>query len=186
MGRKKLRFLLFDFPGDHEVDHSISTECETIHALLVNRGLGSRAKLLKFSSKESLEKLSTYKYEPRFVHVACHASRKSVGLLGGSVTWKYLAAETLKPRLKPLDKGESRILFLSCCNSASAKDSIKRYMPGYFTGIYYFVPKKVLFADSLTVAGMFYRKKRLANPQQAIVKDINTFFDEDLLTYAKV
>lgn len=183
MARKKLRYLLFDFPGDHEVDRSMSTECETVHALLINRGLGSRAKLLKFSSKESLCKLSPYQYDPKFVHISCHASRKSVGLLGSSVTWKYLATEILKPRLKPLANGETRILFLSCCKSSSAKGSIKRHIPGYFTGIYYFKPKFVLFADSLTVAGMFYRKKHLKNPHAALVKGINTFFGEKLIAY---
>ena len=39
MARKKLRYLLFDFPGDHEIDYSMSTECETVHALLIKESI---------------------------------------------------------------------------------------------------------------------------------------------------
>ena len=58
-------------------------------------------------------------------------------------------------------------------------------MNGYFTGIYHFHPKTVKFADSLTVAGMFYRKKSLARPHAAVVKSINDFFGEKLFAYAE-
>ncbi len=153
MARKKLRYLLFDFPADHEVDSSISTESETVKALLMNRGLGTRAKLLRFSSKNSLGNIPNCRYDPKFVHVATHGTRKSIQLLGGSISWRYFAERVLKPRLKPLEETESRILFLSCCSSTSAKNSIAKYMKGYFTGIYHFRPKSVKFADSLTVAG---------------------------------
>lgn len=185
MARKKLRYLLFDFPADHEVDSSISTECEIVKALLVNRGLGSRAKLLRLSSKDSLSKIPNYVYDPKFVHVATHGTRKSIQLLGGSISWKDFAQQVLRPRLKRLKRKQTRILFLSCCSSMSAKNSISRHMNGYFTGIYYFRPKTVKFADSLTVAGMFYRKKSLARPRAAVVKSINDFFGEKLFAYAE-
>jgi hypothetical protein len=67
--------LLFDSP--------LPTECEVIWALLINRRLGSRVKLITASTERRLEKLPCYRYEVQFVprfgvsaHPNCRTPRK--------------------------------------------------------------------------------------------------------------
>jgi hypothetical protein len=186
MARKKLRFLMFDFPGDHEVDVALPTECELIKALLTNRGLGSRLKLMKFSSGESLKKLQNYKYDPKFIHISGHGGPYSLGLIGGSIRWKNLCDDVLTRLLNPLEEEKTRVLFLSCCHSRDGVDIIKNEMPEYFTGAYFYNNEIVPFATSITISSMFYRKKILKNPHAAICKGINTFFNKKLLSYVSI
>lgn len=186
MARKKLRFLMFDFPSDHEVDVALSTECELIKALLTNRGLGSRLKLMKFSSNESLKKLPNYKYDPKFVHISGHGGTNSLGLIGGSISWNKLCDDVLTKLLDPLEGEETRVLFLSCCHSKDGIDVIKNKMPNYFTGAYFYKPEIIAFATSITISSMFYRKKLLKNPHAAICKNINNFFNKAFLGYVSI
>jgi hypothetical protein len=181
-GRKPLRFLLLDLPSDHEIDSGLATECTTIAALLHNRGLGSRLKHLRISTKASFSSLPYYAYDPKFIHLSCHASSTGVGVLGGEISWKEFAKE-LKAILMPLQGEERRILTLSCCHSKSAATNLASHLSGYLTGIYYFNVKEVPFSDSLTVWCMYYLNKELDNPHGAIKDKINTFFDTKILLF---
>jgi hypothetical protein len=133
MPRRKYGFLLFDFPSDHEVDLALPTECEVIWALLINRRLGSRVKLIKASTERRLEKLPRYRYEVQFVHIGGHGSPSQLGLLGGSVGLRK-AARLITERLHPLARGQQRILCLSCCHSRAAFERMRPRLKGYFTG----------------------------------------------------
>jgi hypothetical protein len=85
MARQKYGFLLFDFPSDHEVDLALPTESAVVWALLMNRDLGTRVKLIKATTESRLKGLPRYRYAVQFVHVAGHGSPSSFGLLGGSI-----------------------------------------------------------------------------------------------------
>lgn len=185
MPRQKYGFLLFDFPSDHEVDLALPTECEVVWALLVNRELGTRVKLIKATTKARLEQLPHYRYAVQFVHVAGHGSSTSFGLLGGSIRLQK-AARLISESLHRLRRHEQRILCLSCCHSQAAFELIRPQLNGYFTGCYYFRPKRVTFAQSLTTWSMFYYRKDLRRPHRKIVKRINDFFDEEVLEFENV
>src|SRR6266498_3272362 len=174
-GRKHLRYLLLDFPSDHEVDGWLATECSVISALLTNNGLGTRTKHFRLSSLASFRKLPNYLYDPKFVHVACHGGPKGIGLIEGWVAWETFAKK-LKSVLHPLETSHRRILTLSCCYSPNGAAELNTHLSGYFTGIYHFTQKKIHFADAFVVWTMFFLKKELHNPHEAIKNRINTFF----------
>lgn len=176
MARKKFRFMLLDLPDDDEVEGSLSSECEIVRAILASRGLGSRVKHYRFTSLESLDRPASYEYDPKFVHISGHGGQHSVSLLGGHVTWSDLAEDFLAPRLKVLEGEETRILFVSTCFSEHGVDRIFEKIADRFTGAYYFSEDSVPFADALTAAAMFYRRKELNRPHQKILKSINSYF----------
>ncbi len=176
MTRKKIRFMLLDFPDDEEVDASLSTECEIIKAILVSRRMGGRIKHMRFSSLDSLERVPNYEYDPKFVHISGHGADGYLSLLGGNAPWTDIAEDILAPRLKPLVGVETRILFVSTCHSSAGVDRILNLIPDRFTGAYYFSTDSVPFADALTVASMFYRKKMLNDPHEHVLAAINGYF----------
>ncbi len=184
-GRKPLRYLLLDFPSDHEVDGSLATECSVINALLTNNELGTRTKHFRLSSLASFKKLPNYSYDPKFVHVACHGGPKGIGLIGGWVPWQEFAKE-MKAILQPLGTTHRRILTLSCCHSRTGATELKTHLTGYFTGIYHFTQKKVPFAQAFVVWTMFFLEKELKHPHEAIKKRINTFFETPTISYSSV
>lgn len=184
-GRKPLRYLLLDFPSDHEVDGSLATECSVINALLANNDLGTRTKHFRLSSLASFKKLPYYSYDPKFVHVACHAGPAGIGLIEGWVTWRKFAEE-LKAILQPLEADHRRILTLSCCHSPAGATELKAHLKGYFTGIYHFHKDKVPFAQAFAVWTMFFLKKDIKNPHEKIRLRINTFFETDTIEYSAV
>jgi hypothetical protein len=185
MPRQKYGFLLFDFPSDHEVDLALPTECEVVWALLVNRRLGSRVKLIKATTAKRLEGLPRYRYGVQFVHLGGHASPSSFGLLGGSIKLGK-AVRLITRSLRRLTGDEQRILCLSCCHSRSAFQRIRPRLRSYFTGCYYFRPELVGFAQCLTTWSMFYYRKDLGRPHQKIVEKINAFFGTDMLAFDAV
>jgi hypothetical protein len=72
MARKKHGFLLFDLPSDHEVDGGLSTECDVIKSILHNRAMGGRVKIIRATTKGTLDSLPRYHSKVQFVHLACH------------------------------------------------------------------------------------------------------------------
>src|SRR5262245_6759171 len=185
MARQKFGFLLFDFPSDHEVDFALPTESEVVWALLINRDLGARVKLIKASTESRLKGMPRYRYGVQFVHVAGHGSPSSFGLLGGSIGLRK-AARLITGSLHRLREGEQRILCLSCCHSHAAFERMRPYLRKYFTGCHYFRRKRVSFAESLTTWSMFYYRKDLRRPHRKIVERINTFFGEDVLEFGNI
>jgi hypothetical protein len=185
MPRQKYGFLLFDFPSDHEVDLALPTECEVVWALLINRRLGARVKLIKATTEARLKQLPRYRYAVQFVHVGGHGSPDSFGLLGGSISLRK-AARLITGSLHRLPRREQRILCLSCCHSQEAFERIRPHLRGYFTGCYYFRRKFVTFAQSLTTWSMFYYRKELRRPHRKIVERINSFFNEDVLEFENI
>jgi hypothetical protein len=82
-GRPAYGFLLLDLPSDHEIEGNIVTECQAIRAILHNRGLGAMAKIITATTTDGLEKVRAQRYSRLgFVHVAAHASRKGIALIG--------------------------------------------------------------------------------------------------------
>ncbi len=185
MARQRFGFLLFDFPSDHEVDLALPTEAEVVWALLINRDLGARVKLIKASTESRLKGLPRYRYAVQFVHVAGHGSPSSFELLGGSIRLRK-AARLITGSLHRLRGREQRILCLSCCYSRAAFKHMRPYLRQYFTECYYFCRKRVSFAQSLTTWSMFYYRKDLRRPHGKIVERINDFFGEDVLEFVSI
>jgi hypothetical protein len=185
MPRQKYGFLLFDFPSDHEVDLALPTECEVVWALLINRRLGSRVKLIKATTAERLERLPRYRYGVQFVHVGGHGSASQIGLLGGNIGVRK-AARLITGCLHRLATGEQRILCLSCCHSRAAFERMRPRLQGFFTGCYYFARARVTFAQTLTVWSMFYYQKELRRPHHKIADRINGFFNDKILEFDSV
>lgn len=186
MARKHLRYIFLDLPGDHEIDLSLPTESAVLHGLLTNLGRGARSKVFRCSSKDSLSKLPNYHYDPKFVHLSCHASKKQIGLVGDSISWETFANKHLKPLLNELETDHKRILFLSCCRASDGVKALKPHLSKYFTGAYFFSTETISFADSLLASAMFYKLKPLNNPHIKILKRINEFFAKKILYYDSI
>jgi hypothetical protein len=181
-GRKKFGFLLFDLPSDHEVERSLSTECDVIAALIANRGMASRAKTIRVASIDRLTSYPTYRYQVQFLHLACHGGKTGIGLLGGTMNWATVADQITK-HLKPLGQGRQRVMCFSCCHSADGFLATKQKLTGYFTGAYYFSTERISFATAMTVWTMFYFRKKLDAPHAKVVADINAFVGKDILAF---
>jgi hypothetical protein len=181
-GRKPLRYLLMDFPSDHEIDGNNATECQSIAALLSNRALNTRFRHFRLSSLESFDRLPYYAYDPKFVHVACHGSQNGIGLIDGIVPWDKFAKH-LKKVLLPLEEQHTRVMALSCCYSTFGAAALGASLSGYFTGIYHFKSPKISFADAQATWAMFYLKKQLTKPHEKIRDRINDSFRHSVLGY---
>ena len=184
MAREKFGFVFIDCPSDHEIDGILTTECDTLKALISNRNLGSRLKNpIKISTVESFRNIKeSYKYSPQYVHLAGHGSKDGLGLIGGLIEWEEVGRK-LSNIMKELKKNEKRVLCLSCCHSQDGFNSIKKELSNHFTGCYLFHRKTISFSTSLTVWSMFYLRKKLNKPHQKIVESINTFFDEKVIMF---
>lgn len=182
-GRPPFSFFLIDLPSDHEVDQRLATECEVIRAILSNRGFHSITKTARITSVDRFRKEAFRPYgKVGFVHLATHGSKTGIALIGGSVKWGVVAAR-LKCVAPLLPKNTQRVLTLSCCYSSSGYRSLAPLLKGHFTGCYYFGPKKIGFSDAMTTWAMFYKRKTIQRPHQAIVDRINNFFDEQILQF---
>ena len=183
MSKPKLGYLLFDLPGDHEIEGTLATECQTIEAIIHNRGMQARVKRICVASTERFLSYPTYKYGVQFVHLACHGGKGGIGMLGGKVTWDKVAQQVTR-HLKPLES-EQRVICFSCCYSQAGFDKTKEAFGNYFTGAYLFDKTKVPFAQSIATWAMFYLRKELLYPHEAIVKPINDFIGEKLLKFKR-
>jgi len=184
MSRPKLGYLLFDLPSDHEVEGALATECQTIEAIVHNQDLRARVKRVCVASRERFMKYPTYKYANQFVHLACHGGKSGIAMLGQEATWKEVATQVVR-HMRPLSEGDQRVICFSCCYSLSGFRKTKSQFAPYFTGAYIFTEDNVAFAEAVTVWSMFYLKKRLSRPHEAIVKPINEFLGRDLLSFRK-
>lgn len=184
MSKPKLGYLLFDLPSEHEIEGTLTTECQTIEAIIHNNGMPARVKRICVASTERFMGYPTYKYGVQFVHLACHGGKNGIGMLGGHVAWKDVAKQVTK-HLHPLAPVQQRIICFSCCHSKDGFDKTKSALGSYFTGAYLFAKTEVPFAQAMAVWAMFYLKKKLSHPHEAIVKSINVFIGETLLKFRK-
>ena len=58
MAKRKIGYLIFDLPSDHEVEESLSTECDSIQAIISNKGMAARVKRIKVASPVKIHVLS--------------------------------------------------------------------------------------------------------------------------------
>jgi|SRR5579859_494703 len=185
-GRPPFSFYLIDLPSDHEVDDGISTEREVIRAILSNRGFHSVTKTARISSSERFQSFGWRPYPGvGYVHLATHGLESGIGLIGGKVNWLEVAKK-LKTVAPPLFASRKRVLTLSCCYSTNGYRKLKPLLKNHFTGCYYFAEDEVRFSDALTSWAMFYRKKTIRRPHQAIVSKINDFFDRDVIEFGPI
>ena len=184
MSKPKLGYLLFDLPSDHEIEGTLTTECQTIEAIIHNNGMPARVKRICVASTERFMSYPTYKYSVQFVHLACHGGKKGIGMLGGHVAWKEVANQVTK-HLQPLSTGKQRVICFSCCHSKEGFNQTRSALASYFTGAYLFAETEVPFAQTVTVWAMFYLKKQLTKPHEAIVQSVNDFIGEKLLIFKK-
>jgi len=122
-----------------------------------------------------------------YVHLATHGLRsgKGIGLIGGTVDWAKVA-HMLKRVAPPLSGATQRVLTLSCCYSDAGYGALKPLLKNRFTGSYYFAVQEIEFADAITNWAMFYKKKTISRPHQAVVTQINKFFGEDILEFGLI
>ena len=179
-----IEYLLLDSPSDHEVDDSVVTDCDVIRAIVSNEGLGQKVKLVKSTTKDRFSRPPRPTKFVKYVHLSGHGNEKRLCLIGGNVKWKDVAKQIAK-FVKKLDADQQRILCISCCYSKEAAAKMTRSLSDYFTAIYYFRKEDVTFAEAMTVWSMFYfyHEENLSNPEGAIVKRINKFFNDDVLVF---
>ena len=182
MSKPRLGYLLFDLPGDHEVEAALATECKVIESLIHNMRLKARVKRICVASTEKFQKYPTYRYRVQFVHLACHGGKNGIGMLGGTMKWAGVAAQITK-HLHKLKADQKRVMVFSCCHSSYGFRATKAALKDYFTGAYYFRKETIPFSHAITIWAMFYLKKRLAKPHGAIVKAVNDFLGEDILVF---
>src|ERR1035437_4881799 len=108
-GRPPFSFFLIDFPSDHEVDDNLSTECETVRAILNNRGFKCVTKTTRLSSLERLNSM-TWRAYPKigYVHLAAHGTKRGIELIGGDMRWSEVA-KRLKLIAPRLSAGQKRV-----------------------------------------------------------------------------
>jgi hypothetical protein len=184
-GRPSFGFALIDLPSDHEIDGGLVTESQMIRSILHNRGLGSKTKLFRATSKDGFDNIGRPYKDLGFLHLATHGSPKGISLIGVGVNWSDVALK-LKQIAPALPEKKQRILCLSCCHSRQGYEAMKGGLNGHFTGAYFFHETNIAFATAMTVWAMFYRKKNLSKPAKAIVESINTFFGDDTIRYGSI
>ena len=182
-GRPAFSFLLIDLPSDHEIDNSLSTECQIIGAILHNRRFGSISKTVRTTTVEGFNELPWRPYpKVGFVHLAAHGGKRGIGLIGGEASWSTVA-QALRKAAPALGRDQKRVLTLSCCYSGNAYNALKPLLSNHFTGAYHFHEKKIGFAKAMTVWAMFYHRKIIDRPLIKVVEPINEFFGDDVIVY---
>jgi hypothetical protein len=185
-GRPPFSFFLMDLPSDHEVDQGLATECEVIRAILANRGFRSVTETARMSSVERF-RAEPFRPYPNvgYVHLATHGGKSGIGLIGGEATWAEVA-DKLKSVAPLLAKDKQRVLMLSCCFSSFGYRALAPLLKGHFTGCYYFGPEEIGFSDAMTTWAMFYKRKTIKRPHQAVVERIDTFFGDQVLEFGSI
>jgi hypothetical protein len=181
-GRKKHGFLLFDLPSDHEVEGTLSTECDVVKSIVWNRGLGNRVKTIRATTPASFVAYPTYKFKVQYVHLACHGGSDGIGMIGGKVAWAKVAKQ-IKRHLQPLEKGKQRVFCISCCHSGDGFEKTVSEFSGYFSGAYHFKEDMIGFDIAMATWAMFYSKKTLGRPHKKIADKINYFFDKKVILF---
>jgi len=153
-----------------------------ISAILHNRELGTRVKLMRATSKQDWKQIGKPYDSLGFVHLSTHGTRGGIALIGTRASWSFVE-EKLRGFAPPLRKRQQRVLCLSCCYSKIGADALADGLAGRYTGIYYFGPKRIGFATSMTVWNMFYMKKTIEKPTAKILASVNDFFGEKILCF---
>ena len=162
-GRPPFLFFLIDLPSDHEVDESLSTECQVIHAILANRGFRSVTKTTRMTSVDRFDKAAWRPYpKVGYVHLAAHGGRQGVGLIGGQVKW-WGVAQKLKILAPRLAADQKRVLVLSCCYSSFGYTNLKPLLRNHFTG-YHFLHFRLVPLTTICTATKFYLIERQQRP----------------------
>jgi hypothetical protein len=133
-------------------------------------------------------------YDPRVVHVSGHGSKQGIEVLGSTVSWTGFAFAlkswvTKLPKnlhLRSIQSRSRRVLFFSCCHSATPAKQLRDFLRGYFSGCFYFVDQNPALADALAACAMFYREFNPSYPHSdnprssmGLVDRINAFFGDD-------
>lgn len=184
MGRQSVRYLLLDLPSDHEIEGSLSTECDILYAMLANQELEGVTKHVRVARAETLWQLKQYPYEAEIVHLAGHATEDGLWVLGEVLKWE-LVAEHLAGCVKPLESGEQRIINFSCCNSEMAVDACASVLRPHFSGIYHFVEPSVEFSKAIATWTMFFYKQPTVGNHREIVSGISTYLGTPVLRYVQ-
>ena len=182
MSKEKYGYLLFDLPGDHEIEGSLATECMVIEAIIHNMRMKSRVKRICVASIDKFKSYPTYKYSVQFVHLACHGGKSGIGMLGGTLAWDKVARQVTR-HLHSLEPEQQRVMVFSSCHSSDGFKATRDQFKDYFSAAYFFKPTKIPFAQAITTWSMFYLNKSLDKPHGAIVKPINEFFGEEVLVF---
>lgn len=157
------------------------TESDAIRSVLWNKSLGGRLKGLRLTTADSFIIAKERKYSGvRYVHLGGHASKTGIAFIGGSVKWQEVAKKLTK-FFPTLADDEQRVLTLSCCFSRHGVAAMRPILKGHFTAIYHFKAETIGFSQAMTIWSMFYLKKKLSRPHQAIIKDINAFMGSEVL-----
>lgn len=185
-GRPKFGYFILECPSDHEIDGWLPSESDVIRAVLTNKSQGSRLKQVTCSTVQSFNNIPNRTYSgARYVHIGGHGSKTDLGFIGGKLKWGDIAIK-LVSMFPALKSNEQRVLTLSCCHSKTAANVLKPLLNGHFTAIYHFEPEEISFSVAITVWNMFYFKKGLRRPHQAIVNDINTYLGSTILEITPV
>ena len=174
-------FLLLDFPDEDEIADDLSTEGSIIEAILHRRGLRRRITRIRSISARRYQAVPATPLDVRFVHLAAHADEGGIGFLKGSMNWKEFAELTVQ-HVIPL-KRDRRVMVFSCCHSLAGFEATKRVFKNHFTAAYLFEPVQPDFCDALAIWSMFYLRKTVDNPHQAIVAKINEFVGSPALRF---
>lgn len=185
-GRPKFGYFIFDCPSDHEIDGKLLSEADAIRAVLANRTLGTRLKQVICTTPASFRSTSPRRYAGiKFVHIGGHASKTSLAFIGGTVGWRDVA-DKLVALFPKLADGEQRVLTLSCCYSRNAVTTMKPVLKKHFTAVYHFASDDAEFSTAITTWSMFYLKKELKHPHQALRDEINKFMGNDVLRFVEI
>ena len=63
---------------------------------------------------------------------------------------------------------------------------MKQILQGHFSAAYHFVPDEIGFSKAITTWSMFYHKKGLKDPREAIRDKINDFMDEKVIRFVLI
>ena len=180
-----VEYLLLDLPSDHEVEEGVVTECDVVRAVVSNKGHGKKVKTIRAATVDGFTRRRRPTTSVKYVHLAGHGNSAQLGLIGGGVCWADVAEQisTLVPKLRGK---QQRVLCISCCFSASAAREMYDRLVGRFSAVYHFDEDKIKFYKAMTVWSMFYCRKTLDRPHQAIVDSVNEFFGSEVLVFKPV
>lgn len=182
MARQSIRYLLLDLPSDHEIEGALATECDVLFAMLTNLELAGVTKRVRIAQSKTLKTLKQHPYDAEVVHVAGHATKDGLWMLGEVLPWGEVAKH-LAACVTPLRSTDSRILNLSCCHSHKAATRMHNSLLSTFTGIHHFVEDKIPYAKAIAAWTMFFCKQPTTANHADIVQSISAFFGGEVLRY---
>jgi hypothetical protein len=174
MARPTYKFLLFDFPSDHEVEERLATETDVLHALITNAERGKELKTIRIATPATLKASPATSYSPEIVQLSGHADRNELWMLGGKVRWQAVA-QLLIQYVAPLKSGETRLLLLSCCESRHGFFKIRKTIRSHYSHAVVFAGDSIDFDESMVFWPMFYFGWLRKRPLPELITSINQF-----------